>query len=242
MAEGQGDIFQRGTKFYRDRWQMAVGDRDVFPGLYKSYPDSVVIKLPATGAVADMPLNEALRRRRSIRRFTGHPVDSGQLSYLLWAATGIQRVEDGYEYRTTPSAGALYPIETYVVVNNVEGISQGIYHYAIREHLLEEIKSGDYSRAIASAALEQSMCAEAAVVFIWTAVFARSRCKYGQRAYRYIYLDAGHIGQILALAAVSIGLGSCPVAALYDDEVNRLVDVDGIEESAIYMSVVGHPR
>lgn len=87
----------------------------------------------------------------------------------------------------------------------------------------------------------QRMCATSDVVFVWTAVFARSTWKYGQRAYRYIYLDAGHVAQNLALGAVSLGLGSCQVAALYDDEVNQLVGVDGESESVLYMSIVGRP-
>jgi SagB-type dehydrogenase family enzyme len=86
------------------------------------------------------------------------------------------------------------------------------------------------------------MCATAAVVFIWGAVFYRSKWKYEQRAYRYIYLDAGHMAQNLALATVSLGLGSCQIAALYDDEANSMVGVDGIEESVIYMTAVGQPR
>lgn len=85
------------------------------------------------------------------------------------------------------------------------------------------------------------MCSTAAVVFIWTAIFNRSKCKYAQRAYRYIYLDAGHIAQNLALSASSLDIGSCQIAALYDDEVNNIVDIDGVSESAIYLSVVGVP-
>ena len=90
-------------------------------------------------------------------------------------------------------------------------------------------------------ALDQRMAARANVVFIWTAIFQRSKWKYRQRAYRYCYLDAGHIVQNLALAAVALGLGSCQIAALYDDEVNALLGVDGVEESTIYMTVVGRP-
>jgi SagB-type dehydrogenase family enzyme len=85
------------------------------------------------------------------------------------------------------------------------------------------------------------MCLEAAAVFIWTAIFDRSKWKYEQRAYRYVYLDAGHIAENLALAATGIGLGTCQIGALFDDEVNRIVGVDGTEESVIYMSVVGYP-
>ena len=83
------------------------------------------------------------------------------------------------------------------------------------------------------------MCVESAVVFIWTSIFQRMKWKYGQRAYRYVYLDAGHIAENLALTATSLGLGSCQIGALFDDEVNEIIDVDGAEESVIYMSVVG---
>jgi SagB-type dehydrogenase family enzyme len=160
----------------------------------------------------------------------------------LWASTGIQRTEDGYAFRTSPSAGALYPIETYLVVNSVESLPKGVYHYSVKDHRLEELKEGDFGRQAAASALDQGMCERASVVFIWTAIFQRSRWKYGQRAYRYVYLDAGHIAAHLSLAAVSLGLGSCQMAALYDDEVNSLIGVDGREESVLYMTALGHSR
>ena len=161
------------------------------------------------------------------------------LSYLLWASTGISRKEEGYEFRTAPSAGALYPIETYLVVNNIKEINPGVYHYNIQNHYLELLKEGDYAVETAKAALGQKMCVEASVVFIWTAIFQRMKWKYNQRAYRYVYLDAGHIAENLALTATSLDLGSCQIGALYDDEVNDIIGVDGTEESVIYMSVVG---
>lgn len=164
------------------------------------------------------------------------------LAYLLWASTGIQRIEGGYEFRVAPSAGALYPIETYIAANNVEDLSVGIYHYNIKKHMLEEIKLGNFAENLAHAALDQEMCADASVVFIWTAIFRRSKWKYSQRAYRYIYLDAGHIAENLALAAASITCGSCPVGAFFDDEINSIVDIDGTQEGAICLSVVGHPK
>jgi SagB-type dehydrogenase family enzyme len=241
MDERAGDIFQQSTKYHPDRMNGHVIDWQNVPETYKVYRDCRRLKLPAAEIQSSVAFDIVLRHRKSIRRFTKKPVSLEQLSYLLWAATGIQRLEDGYEFRTAPSAGALYPIETYIVANNVEGLAQGVYHYAVKDHSLEELKVGDYSRCIAAAALGQSVCSEAAAVFIWTAVFNRSKWKYGQRAYRYIYLDAGHIGSNLTLSAVSLGLGSCQIAAIYDDEVNKMLDLDGIEESAIYMSVVGYP-
>jgi SagB-type dehydrogenase family enzyme len=165
----------------------------------------------------------------------------GQLAYLLWAATGIGRTEEGYEFRTAPSAGALYPIETYLVANDVQNLEPGLYHYAIRSHELEQLALGNLRQAAAMAALGQAMCAEAPVVFVWTALFGRSKWKYGQRAYRYVYLDAGHIAQNLALTAVSLGLGSCQIGALFDDEANKIIGLDGTAEGVIYMSTVGVP-
>lgn len=241
MKEGEGDRFQRETKYHPDRMSGGMIDWSGMPEPYKEYPGARRIGLPRPDPSVSMDLHEALSKRRSVRSFSGKPLGTEQLSYLLWASTGIQRRERGFEFRTAPSAGALYPIETYIVANRVEGIGPGVYHYPVRIHCLETLKEGRFGREIAAAALGQEICDEAAVVFVWTAVFQRSKWKYRQRAYRYVYLDAGHIAQNLALSAVSIGLGSCQVAALFDDEVNRIIGVDGVEESAIYMSVVGQP-
>jgi len=235
-----GDKYQQETKYYRNRFGDGP-DWSLQPDPYKSYPDNPKIELPKQNNIKTETLNYAILNRRSIRDFSKKPLSKEQLSYLIWASTGIQRKERGFEYRTAPSAGALYPIETYVVINNVKNIAQGVYHYNIESNHLEEIKKGDHRSAIAEAALNQPMCYHAAAVFIWTAIFNRSKCKYGQRAYRYIYLDAGHIAENLALSATSINLGTCQIAALYDDEVNQIIDIDGITESTIYLSVVGVP-
>jgi SagB-type dehydrogenase family enzyme len=164
------------------------------------------------------------------------------LSFLLWASTGVQRKEQGYDFRTAPSAGALYPIETYLIANNVEDLKKALYHYNIQDHTLEELKVGNFAEEIAYAALGQKICVDAPVVLVWTAIFERSKWKYAQRAYRYVYLDAGHIAQNFALSATSIGLGTCQVGAFFDDEINQVLGVDGIEESVLYLSVAGYPR
>lgn len=205
------------------------------------YTNKSTLNLPKISTISTQTFHQTLLKRKSIRDFSSTPISKEQLSYLLWASTGIQRKQNGFEFRTAPSAGALYPIETYLVIHNVTGIPPGVYHYNIQSHLLEEIEKGNYKTKITHAALHQLMCSTAAVVFIWTAIFNRSKCKYSQRAYRYIYLDAGHIAQNLALSASSMDLGSCQIAAFYDDEVNAIVDVDGVSESTIYLSVVGVP-
>ena len=221
-----GNRFQQETKYdpgkmpgHKLHWQAK-------PQLYKECAEATKIELPSFQPAQAMSLGQTLKQRKSVRDFQGKPISKGQLAYLLWASTGIQRVEDGYEFRTAPSAGALYPIETYLVVNNVKGVEAGIYHYSIRSHQLEQLRRGDFRRQITAAALGQAMCATASVVLVWSAVFERCKWKYGQKAYRYIYLDAGHIAENLALAAASLNRGSCEIGALYDEKVNAIIGVD----------------
>jgi SagB-type dehydrogenase family enzyme len=238
---GIGDKFQQETKYEPSRMPRHRLVWDSKPALYKEYAEAQKIELPSFEPNQTMSLDQTLRQRKSIRDFQARPISKDQLSYMLWASTGIQRIEDGYEYRTVPSAGALYPIETYVIVNNVRDLDAGVYHYSIQSHQLEQLKQGEFRQKIAAAALGQGMCATAAAVFAWSAIFARCKWKYGQRAYRYIYLDAGHIAENLALAAVSLELGSCEVGALYDDQVNAILGIDGTDESVLCMAVVGAP-
>ena len=241
MPEGIGDRYHKETKYHRERMPFRTLDWSSKPPVYKEYPEARAVELPEPVGPGSLPLHEAISARRSVREFADEPIDMGQLSYLLWASTGIQRVEQGYEFRTAPSAGALYPIETYVVANRVAGLANGLYHYSIRPHKLEELRAGDLGLALSRSALDQSLCLEAAAVFIWTAVFFRSKWKYEQRGYRYVYMDAGHICENLYLAATGLGLGACAVGALLDDELNGILGVDGVEESAIYMCAVGKP-
>ena len=195
----------------------------------------------------------AIAHRRSLRQFADKPVTLGELSQLLWAGAGVTRVSPNQLYRASPSAGALYPIETYVVVNRVEGLPAGLYHYRVAlpdedgtvdpttGHCLEQLRTLDLGAAVANAALEQGIAARAAVIFIWTAIVGRSAWKYRQRAYRYIYLDAGHAAAHVSLAAVGLGLGSCQIAAFFDDEMDGILGIDGEEEATLYLTVVGHP-
>lgn len=239
---GTGDRFQQETKYNPGKMPGHRLDWEAKPDLYKEYPQAERIDLPTFEPSKPMSLDKTLRQRKSIRDYQDKPISIGQLAYLLWSSTGIQRIEDGYEFRTAPSAGALYPIETYMVINHVKSLESGVYHYAIKPHQLELLQQRDLRHQIAAAALGQDMCATAAAVFIWTALFERCKWKYGQRAYRYIYLDAGHIAENLALAAVSLNLGTCEIGALYDDHVNAIIGVDDTEESTICMATVGIPK
>lgn len=243
MTESQvGDIFQQETKYRRGHLPGGRLDWASKPPTYKRYPAAPKVPLSPPQAEGGAPIWNVLGQRHSVRRFQDVPMQEAQLSQLLWAEQGITRVSQGIGFRTAPSAGALYPVETYLVIHTVEGIEPGIYHYAVETHELDQLKTGDFRMDIARSALDQDIAYWANVVFVWTAVFERSKWKYRQRAYRYIYLDAGHIAQNVALGAVALSLGSCQIAALYDEEANALLGVDGVEESTIYMTGVGKPR
>jgi SagB-type dehydrogenase family enzyme len=241
MKKGTGDLFQKETQYIRGK----LGGGPLLlhgkPETYKHYPEALRYKLDAPQKEGGIPLWEAINRRRSIRNFKDIPLEKDVLSQLLWATQGITHESIGFEFRAAPSAGALYPVETYLVIHNVKEIDAGIYHYGVKSHELVQLKKGNFREAAARAALDQDMAYSANVVFIWTAVFQRSKWKYNQRAYRYVYLDAGHIAQNLALAAVSLDLGTCQIGALYDEEVNALLSIGGEDESVIYMSAVGQP-
>lgn len=242
MAAGIGERYQEETKYVRG--ELGGGSRlgRKRPEPRKSYPDAPSVALVPPAEHGGKAIWETIKERRSVRDFSNQPIEHAELSQILWAAQGITRTEMGHGFRAAPSAGALYPVETYISAQLVRDIPPGIYHYAPQEHALELLHGGDFREDVAKAALDQDFLAEAAVLFAWTAVFPRSAWKYGDRAIRYVYLDAGHIAQNVALAAVALGLGSCQIAALYDDEVNALLGVDGEDESILYMTAVGRPR
>jgi SagB-type dehydrogenase family enzyme len=161
---------------------------------------------------------------------------------LLWAAQGISDTGP-YGLRTAPSAGAIYQIETYVCVVHVEGVRPGLYHWELPEERLALVAAReDVATAACEACLGQEMVATAAVTVIWSAVWGRAAQKYGDRALRYAYLDAGHAAENLHLAATSLGQGACMIGAFLDDAMNMLVGVDGDGESVIYAACVGAPQ
>jgi len=205
---------------------------------FKEYKDARKIKLEAP-SLPESSLWNALKSRRSRRDFTRQAISQEQLSLLLWASQGVTEKVSGFLLRTAPSAGALYPLETYLVINRVDGIDPGIYHFNILTQELELVKAGDFSRTIETAALGQDMCAAASAVFVWSAVFARSAYKYSDRAYRYLFTDAGHICQNLYLACEDLGLGCCAVGAFFDDAVDDLIGLDSEDEAAVYLAAVG---
>jgi SagB-type dehydrogenase family enzyme len=207
--------------------------------VYKTMPEARTVILPRSWTKNGDPLLDILQRRRSKRKFSAGPLTLSDLACLLWAMQGITAQARAFFFRTSPSAGALYPTETYVVTDKVEGVESGIYHFNALEFLLEEIRTDVSGKEVARTALDQGFIAKGAATFIWSAVFRRNMSKYGNRGVRYIFMDAAHICQNLLLGAEHLGLAACPVGAFYDDELNGLLHLDGQEESVLYLAVVG---
>ncbi len=218
----------------------SVANWGQFPELYKTYANAARIRLPRPRLDGSLPASEAMTTRRSTRSYRTQPMTTSELSQLLFLSTGISAERWGNARRTAPSSGALYPIETYAVVHNVEGLERGVYHYAIREHELELMRAGDLRSTVVEQGLGQEFLGECGVVLFLTQILQRMRPKYQDRSYRYGLLEAGHIGQNGYLAAISLGLGACGVGAFMDDQINEMLGVDGVEEAAVYMLAAGH--
>jgi len=191
------------------------------------------VSLPAPRTMGTTSLEEALSKRRSIRAYSNEPLSLRETSQLLWAAQGVTSPRG---FRTAPSAGALYPMELYLVVSEVEGLTPGIYHYDPHEHALRRTKEGDFRGRLADAALGQSAIRNAPLSLVVPAVYERTARKYGDRAVRYVRMEAGHIAQNLYLQATALGLGTVTIGAFYDERVQEAL---GIEEEPLYIMPIG---
>ena len=231
--------YVQGTKYHRERPLMDDLGSIPSPSSFKTYPDAERVQLPEPDLSQSADLWQCLARRRSERNTTPDPLSLGELSKLMWGTQGITARAGMHLLRTAPSAGALYPFETYLYVDKVEEVPKGIYHFNVADFALECIKAGDFSQALTAAGLGQPVVRRAAVVIIWTAMMLRCMTKYRERAMRYIPMDMGHVCQNVQLAATAMGFGSCPIGAFYDDDFNELLGVDGQEETVLYLITVG---
>ena len=189
------------------------------------------VKLPKSKIRSAFSLEEALNKRRSVRDYKKGSLSLDQVSQLLWAASGVNQYG-----RTFPSAGATYPLETYLVVGEVEGLEPGIYHYLPNEHSLENIKEGDIRKELSQAALGQGMIEEAPINIIIVADYSRTTSHYGERGKRYVHIEVGHVGQNVHLQAEILNLGTVMVGAFRDQRVKEAL---GIREDPLYIIPVG---
>jgi SagB-type dehydrogenase family enzyme len=197
------------------------------------------IALPTPRLKGEMSLEEAVSRRRSRREFKSSPLTLEQVSQILWAAQGIT---DPGGLRAAPSAGALYPLDLYLAVGKqgVEGVEAGTYHYDPQSHTLERILEGDVREALARLAVEQMFIAEAPVVLVITGEYERTSWKYGERATRYVHMEAGHVAQNVYLQAEALGLGTVTAGAFQDEELSGTLGLP-TEHRPLYVMPIGHP-
>ena len=198
------------------------------------------ILLPGPRLKGEMTLEEAILKRRSRRDFKDSPLTLGEISQILWAAQGIT---DETGLRAAPSAGALYPLDLYLVVGKqgVEGLGDGVYHYLPQSHSLEPILGGDVRQTLARLSLGQMFIAEAPLSLLITAEYERTTKKYGDRGVRYVHMEAGHAGQNVYLQAEALGLGTVTIGAFQDEEISQALNLPR-NYKPLYVMPIGHPE
>jgi SagB-type dehydrogenase family enzyme len=211
-------------------------------------PGARTIELPAPASLAlgSTPLRDTIANRRSRHDFSNIPITAADLSFLLWSTqgvTGTTRDESSGStrpLRAAPSGGARFPLDTFVVVNHVAGLTPGIYRYLPANHRLLVVREDPaIAAALQAACYGSQLTAAAAVTFVWAAVPCRSEWKYGCIAHKMIAIEAGHVCQNLYLAAESLGLGACALLGYHQPAVDSLIGADGADTFTIYLAVVG---
>jgi SagB-type dehydrogenase family enzyme len=207
---------------------------------YEGYP---IVDLPADLAPLDMSVGDAITSRQTARNVVPVSLALKSLATLLHCAYGVTRKNEGNvfprPFRTVPSGGALYPLEIYFHSARVEGLRAGIYHYDAANHRLRVLSGHDATREISDGLVQRNLAVDCAAIFFITAVFERSVYKYGNRGYRFVFLEAGHAAQNLSLAATALGLGAVSIGGFFDRRMDELLGIDGLAHSTIYCVGVG---
>jgi SagB-type dehydrogenase family enzyme len=204
-----------------------------------SGPTADLVKLPTPVYQGKMSVEEALKKRRTVRQFAQRELDLAQVSQLLWGTDGIS---DPRGLRTAPSAGATYPLEVYLVAGErgVNGLAPGLYHYRPDSHTLELVRKGDLRASVARASLNQTWMAEAPVMVVFAAEYRRCTARYGDRGLRYTHMEVGHAGQNLFLQAEALGLACGIVGAFQDSTLQEILHLPQQHEPLLIMPV-GYP-
>jgi SagB-type dehydrogenase family enzyme len=240
---GTGEEFMEKTKYrYIGRSDQQKGlpqpPLEVPPDPEKPVTD---LPRPASLDITPVDLSTAIGQRQSIRSYVHEPITPDELSFLLWCTQGVKRVHGSQAtFRTVPSAGARHAFETFLLVNDVEGLPPGLYRYLALSHRLQQLDTDpSLLHRITGACFDQQFILRSGAVFLWTAVPYRMTWRYGERGYRDLHLDAGHVCQNLYLAAGAVGCGVCAIAAFDDDAMNELLGIDGRNQFLIYLATVG---
>jgi SagB-type dehydrogenase family enzyme len=196
---------------------------------------------PETINIPTRDLRTAIEERHSIRMYVHVTLTIPELAFLLWCTQGVKKVAGTYAtFRTVPSAGARHALETYLLINDVEGLVPGLYRYLALSHRLQHLNlEPTLHIRIAEACLDQQFIMQCGVVFLWVAVPYRMTWRYSERGYRELHKDAGHVCQNLYLAASAVGCGVCAIAAYDDDVMHDVLGIDGVDQFLIYLATVG---
>jgi SagB-type dehydrogenase family enzyme len=209
----------------------------------KRHPQRPVVPLPPP-CLPDVSLADAVQRRASLRTFADEPLALEQLATVLQTGYGVTHAtrlpgnRRGQPLRSVPSGGALYPLELYVLAHRVEGLGERLYHYDPWRHGLECLPVGA-DHAVGDLSAYPELLEPAAALVVVTAMFWRTRFKYALRGYRFALLEAGHVGQNVALAAAALEIAALPVGGVYDRRLEEVLGVDGVNESVVYVFALG---
>jgi SagB-type dehydrogenase family enzyme len=231
---------------------LGVFPRNTMSNQVVKEPESKIIKLPNPRYDSQTSVEKALSVRRSIRAYSEEPLSISDVSQILWAAQGITRKMEtpppNFKYkwqggnRTAPSAGALYPLELYLAVGNVEGLLKGFYKYIPQTHSLEKIHEADMRNEISNAAFMQESIKKAAAVIVIAAVYERTSVKYGERAQRYVHIEVGHAAQNVYLQGISLGIGTVMIGAFVDEAVKKVLQLPEEEHPLAIMPLGKIPK
>lgn len=207
----------------------------------KKYPHAPSFALPPWEQAdwEPSPLAKWVAKRRTHRKFESRAIPMTSLAAILNCAYGL--ADSPHQRRHVPSAGALFPLEIYTALNYSVTPPPGLYHYDPGCQALAQLNANEPSKMLAHSFLDGADISAAPLVVVIAAVFGKTTTKYGDRGYRYILLEAGHVAQNIALAAVALGLATFPVGGFYDDEINACFGLDGVNEAACYMIGIGAP-
>lgn len=202
------------------------------------------VKLPKRFEKSGLSVEKAIKQRISRRDYEGK-MTLNQVAQLFFYANGFRRIVNGDQYdflytSNAPSAGSRHPIELYAILRKVKGVKDGVYHYDVENHKLEVISQDKISdKTILTLLHNQKPLLEANMILIMTAIHKRTSWKYGPRAYRFIHLDAGHIGQNVYLIGEALGLGVTGVGGWQETILKNLLRIDGVKELPVYILTIG---
>ncbi len=247
MVNEIGKEFMEKTQYkYLDPSDQTKGHPE--PPLESEFKEKeMIIKLPRPSVlkIMDVPLRTVIEGRESHRKYSTEEVTLEELSWLLWCTQGLRGLEQAptnlfLRLRNVPSAGARHALDTYILANNVESLTPGLYRFIVSKHSLIPITiSSTIANDLANACLKQSHIAKGAITFFWVAIVERMKWRYSERGYRYLFLDAGHICQNLYLAAENINCGVCAIAAFEDEVLNTVLGLNGRSSFVLYLASLG---